>query len=628
MPLAIGHGFWFCVNQDPQRLFKTVKPLTVGREMSQPSSQQGGTTWQERLKMMRTGSGLVLFFYVLAHFSTHGLGLISHEVLSAAGEITEEFWGFLPITILLYWALAAHFVTALIGLALRRNLQITLREWIQAGLGLSIPFLMLVHVMGTRYASARYGLDPSYTYVLVSTFISSPIYIVLNAAGLVAAWVHGCIGLYMWSRFKEWYRSWFEPVGLVLATLIPAVSLAGFLSAGRRVELLAQDPEFMDTYREELNVTDPQTWTSLTADMDATRWVLIGAVLAVIVLQILRRAARRRSKEITITYLDGPKVVVNKGGTILEASQGAGVPHASVCGGRGRCSTCRVQIIETAVPTTPPLEAESRVLERIRAPENVRLACQLRPEGNIKVQRLLPSDVTVKTARTVSPWSNGREKTATVMFVDLRDFTKMTETRLPFDVVYLINQFSKAMGEVVESQGGRIDKFLGDGFMALFGVDSDVRPAAEAALSSAGEMIGRLRTLNEQLVGELDEPLRMGIGLHTGTVILGEMGYGSARGLTAIGDTVNVASRLEAATKDLGCTLCISEDVITAAELAVPISAQQKISVRGKRSKVSIFGVNHPDDLTAPRQAAGPPQNDGPAHADTTEPADSGQDKA
>jgi adenylate cyclase len=201
------------------------------------------------------------------------------------------------------------------------------------------------------------------------------------------------------------------------------------------------------------------------------------------------------------------------------------------------------------------------------------------------------------------------------MFVDLRDFTKMTETRLPFDVVYLINQFSKAMGEVVESQGGRIDKFLGDGFMALFGVDSDVRPAAQAALSSAGEMIGRLRNLNEQLAGELEEPLRMGIGLHTGTVILGEMGYGSARGLTAIGDTVNVASRLEAATKSLSCILCISEDVITAAELDVPVSAQQEISVRGKRAKVSIFGVDHPDELTINGTAAGPPERKVPDQA-------------
>jgi adenylate cyclase len=371
--------------------------------MPQSSPNQIGTAWYERLKQMRTGSGLFLFFYVLVHFSTHGLGLVSHEVLGAAGEITEEFWGFLPISILLYGALAVHFVSALVGMALRRDLQLSLREWIQTALGLSIPFLMLVHVMGTRYASARYGLEPSYTYVLVSTFISSPIYIVLNAAGLVAAWVHGCIGLYMWSRFKDWYRPWFEPVGLVLATLIPATALAGFLAAGRRVELLAQDPGFMENYRAELNVADPQTWTSLLADIDSTRWGLIVAVLSVVVLQILRRAARRKSKEITITYLDGPKVVVKKGGTVLEASRAADIPHASVCGGRGRCSTCRVQIIESAVPATPPLEAESRVLERIRAPEDVRLACQLRPEGDIKVQRLLPSDVTVKTARTVSP---------------------------------------------------------------------------------------------------------------------------------------------------------------------------------------------------------------------------------
>lgn len=568
--------------------------------MSHSPPHNRGTGWHDRLKQMRTASGLVLFFYVLVHFSTHGLGLISHEVLSTAGEFAGDFWGFLPFSMLLYSALAVHFATALLGMALRRGLRISLREWIQAGLGLSIPFLMLVHVMGTRYASARYGLEPSYSYVLISTFIASPIYIFLNSAGLLAAWIHGCIGLYMWSRFKDWYRPWFEPAGLVLATLIPAVALAGFLSAGRRIEHLAQDAGFMENYRSELNVTDPQTWTSLLADIDAARWGLIAVLIATVAMRILRYVARKRNREITITYLDGPKVVLNKGGTILEASRMAGVPHASVCGGRGRCSTCRVQIVESAAANEPPQDSERRVLERIRAPEDVRLACQLRPAGNIKVLRLLPSDVTVKTARTVSPWSNGREKTVTVMFVDLRDFTKITETRLPFDVVYLINQFSKVMGEVVESRSGRIDKFLGDGFMAIFGVDSDVRPAAQAALAASGEMIGRLQTLNDQLAGELDEPLRMGIGLHTGTVILGEMGYGSARGLTAIGDTVNVASRLEAATKSLKCILCISEDVITAAEMTVPVSAQQQIPVRGKRAKVSIYGVNHPDDLTAP----------------------------
>lgn len=567
--------------------------------MPKPSAHVRGSGWSTRLRQLRIGSGLVLFTYVLVHFSIHGLGLVSTRVLNAAGDLAGDFWEFPPIAAILYSAMAIHFTTALSGLALRRRLQLSAREWVQAGLGLSIPFLMLVHVMGTRYASARYGLDPSYNYVLISTFITTPVYVVMNAAGLLAAWIHGCIGLYMWSRFKEWYRPGFEPVGLVLATLLPATALAGFLSAGREIELLVQDPDFMADYRADLNVPDPQTWTALLSDIDVARWALVAILLALLLFRLVRYLVRKRHQEITISYLDGPKVVLEKGGTVLEASRVAGVPHASVCGGRGRCSTCRIQIVESALANHPPRESERRVLERIRAPDDVRLACQLRPVSDIKVLRLLPSDVTVKAARMASPWSNGREKTVTVMFVDLRDFTKMTETRLPFDVVYLINQFSKIMGEVVETHGGRIDKFLGDGFMALFGVDTDVKPAALAALSASGDMIARLAALNEQLAGELDEPLRMGIGLHSGTVILGEMGYGSARGLTAIGDTVNVASRLEAATKTLNCILCISEDVVSAAELSVPESAQQQIPVRGKRAKVSIYGVDHPNDLTA-----------------------------
>lgn len=587
--------------------------------MPKTSPQNRGSEWRARLRRLRTGSGLVLFVYVLVHFSIHGLGLVSNEVLNTAGEIAGDFWEFPPVAAILYSAIFIHFTTALAGLALRRRMHLSAREWIQAGLGLSIPFLMLVHVMGTRYASVRYGLEPSYDYVLISAFIASPIYIFLNSAGLLAAWIHGCIGLYMWFRFKDWYRPWFEPVGLVLGTLLPATALAGFLSAGREIELLAQNPDFMADYRAGLNVPDPKTWTSLLADIDTARWGLVAILLALLAFRLLRYLARRRSREITISYVDGPKVVLEKGGTVLEASRVAGVPHASVCGGRGRCSTCRIQIVEAAIANDPPLESERRVLDRIRAPDDVRLACQLRPASNIKVLRLLPSDVTVKAARVASPWSNGREKIVTVMFVDLRDFTKMTETRLPFDVVYLINQFSKIMGEVVEAHGGRIDKFLGDGFMALFGVDSDVKPAALAALAASGEMIERLGTLNDQLAGDLDEPLRMGVGLHSGTVILGEMGYGSARGLTAIGDTVNVASRLEAATKTLSCILCISEDVVTAAELTVSESAQQQIPVRGKRAKVSIYGVNHPDDLTSMEPGDAPSEQPDPEPVATSD---------
>lgn len=185
------------------------------------------------------------------------------------------------------------------------------------------------------------------------------------------------------------------------------------------------------------------------------------------------------------------------------------------------------------------------------------------------------------------------------MFADLRDFTKTSEARLPFDVVYLINQFSQVMGQTVERHGGRIDKFLGDGFMALFGLEVDPQRSAAQALAAAGEMLLELEKLNDQLSGDLDTPLRMGIGIHSGPVVLGDMGYGDARRLTAIGDTVNTASRLEAATKENRCTMCISAHTVELAGLHPDIGLSKRVSVRGRTAKVVIFAVDSPAQLEA-----------------------------
>ena len=183
------------------------------------------------------------------------------------------------------------------------------------------------------------------------------------------------------------------------------------------------------------------------------------------------------------------------------------------------------------------------------------------------------------------------------MFADIRDFTRTAEAKLPFDVVYLINQFSKAMGKAVERRGGRIDKFLGDGFMALFGVDGPPEQSAQSALLAAGDMIEALNKLNEELGSDLIEPLRMGIGIHTGSVILGNMGYGDARGLTAIGDTVNTASRLESATKEQKCILCISASAIHQAGMTAPDETKKRIVVRGKKDKLEIHALMDTDGI-------------------------------
>ena len=550
------------------------------------------------LSRVRIVSGLIIFFYVTVHFLNHALGLISLEVMSAVGFVIHEIIAFPPISVVLYGAILAHIVAALWKVFQRKTLKLQVREWVQLVFGLALPLLILTHVIGTRYAHEVYGIIASYDYVLLSTFYFSPISGVLNAAALVVAWLHGCLGLHMWLQTKRGYRQSVQTSLAIATVLIPVLALTGYLSAGREILPSATDGEFMEAYFEHLNLSSDAVWGMLKSDIDGTRLFIFALVIAVFLARIIRAAISSKTDTVEIEFVDGPKIVQPVGPTLLEMSKLSDVPHASVCGGRGRCSTCRVRIVGDTSSLSPPNDSEVKVLHRIRAENDVRLACQINPTTDLKVIRLLPSDGSSIRPADNEPSASGREKTVTVMFADLRDFTKTSETRLPFDVVYLINQFSKAMGEAVEEHGGIVDKFLGDGFMALFGVNESEQEGAMNALNAANSMIKQLELLNQRLESDLDEPLRMGVGVHTGSVILGNMGYGSARGLTAIGDTVNTASRLEAATKTQHGSLCVSADTVEIAGMIGMKDDQKRITIRGKKIELNVYALENVNSLT------------------------------
>ncbi len=568
------------------------------------SRARDGLTGTANLTRMRIVSGIILFVYVCVHLINHSLGLISDPLMRGMGGVVSSIIRPWPITYILYTALAVHMILSFWRVYERRSLKMPPREWLQLTLGIAIPIFLITHVMGTRYATAAYGIRDSYDYVLISLFVFAPPVAVTNALGLMASWIHGAIGMHMWMQTKTWYsarlRSWL----LVAATLLPTLSLAGYLSAGRRVIPKAADGDFMESYYEKLNLPNDAFWADLGRDINWVEWSFLTLVGLVVVARLIRTLMSSRTKSVRIDYVDGPTLSQSIGPTLLEMSKLGGVPHANVCGGRGRCSTCRVRLLSSDPSVNLASEAELKVLQRVRATEDVRLACQLVPAGDLKVLRLLPSDTERASDSDHEPWSSGREKIVTVMFADLRDFTKTSESRLPFDVVYLINQFSKVMGQAVEDNDGRIDKFLGDGFMALFGVDEAPGKSAHNAMMAAGAMIEELNKLNENLAGDLTEPLRMGIGIHTGSVILGSMGYGHARGLTAIGDTVNTASRLEAATKEQKCILCVSSQTIEQAGLEAPEETKKHIVVRGKKAKLEIHSLMDIKGLSEAKERA------------------------
>ncbi|MHA1152762.1 MAG: adenylate/guanylate cyclase domain-containing protein [Alphaproteobacteria bacterium] len=535
-------------------------------------------------------TGLVLFGYLSSHLLNHTLGLVSLEALEAGRAAFLLLWRNPPMTLLFYGALALHVGLALRSLYRRRRLRMPAWEAAQLVLGLAIPPLLLLHVLATRFAHEVLGAEDSYVYVILAIFVFDPVMGVKQAAALLVAWLHACIGLHFWLRIRPWYAA-VQPYAFAAALLLPAFALAGFLAAGREVARLAADPDWLAAALTRARVPDAESAAWLYDLQAQALFAMAGVFGLVLVARALRDWRDRRHGVFQVTYPEGRRVRVTAGSTLLEASRGAGIPHASVCGGRGRCSTCRIRVGAGRDKLPPPSEAEARVLARIGAAPNTRLACQTRPVADVEIAPLLAATTGPRQARASQRHQQGEEREVAVLFADLRGFTALAEARLPYDVVFVLNRYFAAMGAAVEESGGRIDKFIGDGVMALFGVDRDVETGCRDALAAARRMIERLGELNKALENDLDRPLRIGIGIHSGPVILGEMGYGRATAMTAIGDSVNTASRLEALTKEFKAELVLSEPVATRAGLDFGAFPRHEIELRGRAGQLAVFVV-------------------------------------
>ena len=183
-------------------------------------------------------------------------------------------------------------------------------------------------------------------------------------------------------------------------------------------------------------------------------------------------------------------------------------------------------------------------------------------------------------------------RTIAVLFADIRTFTGIAEQKLPYDLVFLLNSYFETVGECITTAGGMVDKFIGDGVMALFGVESGPEEGCRQALVAAQGMVERVSRLSALLSEELAQPLKIGVGIHCGPAVVGRMGYGATIHVTAIGDTVNVASRLQDATKEYGCQLVISDEVAMRSGLNTSGLPRHELTVRNRREALTIFVVD------------------------------------
>jgi adenylate cyclase len=549
------------------------------------------------IRRFRLASGLVMLAYVTTHFVNHSLGLVSVQSMDVALRFIYQYWASPLGTFLLYGAFAIHYSLALWALWLRRSLKMPLAEATQLVLGFSIPFLLTEHVLQTRVADTFYGAHYGYYATLLYTFfVTDPLRGGLQFTVLVIAWIHAMIGLRFWLRLKPWYERW-QPILYAFALLMPTFAILGFLEGGSQVMTMAEDPAWVAQLLAEHPRPAPADRAFLDQMVVWVRYGFLAALLAVLGARLARWRWERRRGVLRMTYPSGRVVQIVRGVSVLEASRMAGIPHASVCGGRGRCSTCRIKI-EGAKEEIPPAASEEvKVLRRVGAAPDVRLACQLRPHGDLRVTPLLPATAQARDGFRRPGYLQGAEREIAIMFADLRSFTQLSEQKLPYDLVFLLNRYFAEMGHAVEAAGGRIDKFIGDGVMALFGLDTGVEAGCREALAAARDMAERMEILNRALVHDISEPLRIGIGIHTGPAIVGEMGYGTAVSITAVGDSVNTASRIESLTKTYACQLVVSEAVVLRAGIDLADAPRHEIEIRGRVERLVVRTFTSARDL-------------------------------
>jgi adenylate cyclase len=418
---------------------------------------------------------------------------------------------------------------------------------------------------------------------------------VVQAIMLLIVWVHGCLGVHFWLRLKPFYPR-ARNVLLSLAVLLPTLALLGYFQGGQALLTLVLDPAWRGSHLTPDRIGFAWQNAELANDRDWFFGALIVTLAAIPAARLARHWAERRRGLVTLTYPERT-VRVPRGLSVLDASLRYNIPHAHVCGGRGRCSTCRIRVVGGRAELPSVSAAEEEVLKRVGAGTGVRLACQLRPDRDVSFVPLLPPQASVANAYKDNQPHSGVERYVVMMFVDMRDSTSLAEHRLPFDTVFLINRFLNAVSSAVIAAGGAPNQILGDGLLALFGLGKAPAEACRQAVEACVLVAHNVERLSAQLAEELPGPIRFGIGVHGGLVILGDIGYEKYAAFTAIGDSVNVAARLQDLTRSMDCEVLMSEEVYAQAGFSPDALPRREIAARGRLGVLQTRAAPHAVDL-------------------------------
>ncbi|EMY61935.1 adenylate/guanylate cyclase domain-containing protein [Leptospira terpstrae] len=292
------------------------------------------------------------------------------------------------------------------------------------------------------------------------------------------------------------------------------------------------------------------------------------------------------------------------GDTILETALANHFPLYHLCGGNARCTTCRVFVTHGLSSLSERNDREKTIADRKGWPKEIRLSCQTEIFGNVDVQRIIRDEEDLKTVTSETKSSKtGEECYAAILFLDIKGFTSFTESSLAYDVVFVLNRFFQEMSEPILNNGGFIDKFIGDGILAYFFLDKTKLQSSELSLEEAKKqmfvqalracfrMFDQLQKFNSYVKERFHHEFEIRLGLHAGQVIYGDIGHSDHKSQTVLGDTVNVASRLEALNKKTGTRFLISDEIYKYISDKIQIDKKILTRLRGKTDKMAAYSV-------------------------------------
>lgn len=504
-------------------------------------------------RRLRLASGLALFAYVGLHLVNHALGLVSLQLAEGGLRLSIAVWHSLPGSVMLYGAAAIHVAMAFDSLFRRRTLKLPAIEWVRMVMGFGMPVLLIGHVIATRAAFEIFGLDPVYARVIRGIWSSGNEWLQLGL--LAPGWIHGCLGLHIAFGHRRGYRRAFW-VSYAAALLLPVLAAIGFWTMSRE---LTQPPPVASLQgpAQQLLRQSPTSQAGRVETADAIaalrRNALTGygtLLLLVVVARIVRRQWERQRRSLITVELAQRRVELPRGWSILEGLRSQGVPHASACGGRARCSTCRVRVLEGQRDCPPATGEEARLLERLGAAADVRLACQLRPSGNLRIEPLMRAgvktdrdfsrpmltDLNTRLAGTrTSDRATEAEFDALVLRLGVSTETAPGPGCLNSDVWLALQSLIRIGDQLAASSGGRVAQ-LGENHLLL---TFDTRALdSESSLEIVRRAEASIDRLCSRTLTGMASPVQFTMHVHRGPVFLASLTIDDSRLAVVMGEAV------------------------------------------------------------------------------------------